>query len=118
MSEEKMSVSQDHEPAITAVKSGWRPISSAPRTIEQDILASATGAVWFQATWDDDDECWRTFNCYLETDQGRRGQPVGFEPKFWIPLPAQLYSEAPPVDDQSAAEGCDAARLASGGPKS
>ena len=64
------------------------PIESAPKSDETDILASSAGLVWFQCCWDPDDECYMTFNCYLERDE--RLAKIGrnrFEPKYWMPLP-------------------------------
>lgn len=64
----------------------WQPIETAPEDDSVSILASSTGKVWFQATWDADFERWVTFNHYLENDRRQPGDGV-FRPKYWVPLP-------------------------------
>lgn len=67
---------------------GWRDIESAPRDDDTYIMASVTGKVWFQCCWDPEDECWCTFNLYVEQDiHKREGAYRPFDPKFWTPLP-------------------------------
>lgn len=64
----------------------WQPIETAPKEDGDGILASTTGKVWFQATWDAEAERWVTFNCYLENDRHQPGDGV-FKPTIWMPIP-------------------------------
>ena len=62
-----------------------QPIETAIQDEDIPILASGMGRVWFQCTWDPEDQCWVTFNRYVESDLR---QPTRvFKPTMWMPLP-------------------------------
>lgn len=70
-----------------------QPIETAPKDVNEPILASTTGKVWFQCTWDDDDS-WVTFNRYLESDVHQPDR--AWRPTMWIPLPATHAKDPQP----------------------
>jgi hypothetical protein len=65
------------------------------------VLASSTGAVWFQCLWDDQDECWVTFNRYLENDF-RTMVDRKWSPTMFAPLPLPLSTGSPPISPSEA----------------
>jgi hypothetical protein len=80
---------ETHQDGLPTTQSEWRGMESAPRD-GTEILASTTGAVWFQCSWDEEDQCWVTFNRYLEDDRHPKlstPAPRVFKPTLWSALP-------------------------------